>query len=250
MKNRFKILIIYVMIFTFLTGCAKVKDISPEHNGMIAEYVAGVLLKYSHSYKEKYEDLSGGFVSTVPDEFETETTPGEEETTTGKEEETTTVPNVPGQPSDKPTSEGETGTTEVEWHIEKEMGLEPLTMEYESYVVTKEYPDDEDAIFTFTAEDGYTFLVLNFKLYNDTDKDVTINNYSTRPAIKAYINDNKPVYNYANLMMNDITALKDITVKAGDVFDGIIVYMIKENELADITSLKLSCNDQEFIVKK
>ena len=252
MKNKFKVLIIFTMIFTFLTGCAKVKDLTPEENGIIAEYAAGVLLKYSPVYKDKYEDLSDDFVSTIPDQFETESST--EETTSDNEEETTTASgdsdNPTIKPSDEPDSEQESSTEEVEWHIEKEMGLEPLTMKFDSYVVTNEYPDDEDAIFTFTAEEGYTFLVLKFQLHNDTSQKVTINNHDKRPAIKAYINDNQPIYNYANLMMNDITALKDVTVEAGDYYDGIIVYMVKETELAEITSLKISYNEHEVVVKK
>ena len=248
MKNKIKLLSLCIVIFVMVTGCAKVKDLTPEQNAIIAEYAAGVMLKYSNVYKEKYEDLSDGFISNVPDEFETETETESETETDDEEETTTNSGNTPGGSSSNGNDESE--SADNEWHIEKEIGLAPLRMEFESCIITKEYPDDEDALFTFSAEEGYSFLIMNFYLYNDTTSDVTINNYDKKPAIKAYINDNKPVYNYANLMMNDITNLKAVTVAAGEVYEGIIVYMVNDDILDDISSIKLSYNDHEFIVKK
>ncbi len=241
MKNSIKILIIMIGMCISVCGCTKVRELKTEQNDIIAEYAAGVLVKYSYAYKGKYTDLSGDFKSEI---ILPETEPSDEETTP---EETTPDITDETTPSE---SAGEQETEKGKWDVSEAMGLNGLELEYRSYIITKEYPDDENAVFTFTAQEGYTFAVMKFLLVNKTGSDITVDNSELKPAVKAYFNDKAPVYNYANLMKDDITNLKNVTVTAGSSREAILVYMI-EDELAEhITGIKLEYNGMENIVKK
>lgn len=242
MKNSIKILITMIGMCISVCGCTKVRELKTEQNDIIAEYAAGVLVKYSYVYKGKYTDLSGDFKSEI---ILPETEPSIEEETTPEE----TSPDITDEttPSE---SVGEQETENGKWDVSEAMGLGGLELEYSSYIITKEYPDDESAVFTFTAQEGYTFAVMKFLLVNNTESDITVDNSELKPAVKAYFNDKSPVYNYANLMKDDITNLKNVTVPSGSSCEAILVYMI-EDELAEhINGIRLEFNGMENIVKK
>lgn len=239
MKNRLTFIASFIIIVMMFTGCTKGIDITTEQNDIVAEYIAGVLVKNSYFYMDKYEDLK----ETYAYEDESELEP---ETITPETEPETPVINPTDDP-DMPTSETET-YSDGKWHVAEAIGLSPLEIEYVSYDITNEYPKDDESLFSFTAEDGYTFIVLNFKLYNNTEDAVTVNNYTLKPAIRLYINDYAPTYNYGNLMFNDITNLKEVTVNPESSYDGIIVFMVDEEFTKDIKSMTVQYNDIEQVI--
>ena len=55
--------------------------------------------------------------------------------------------------------------------------------------------------------------------------------------------------NYANLMLNDITNLKNVTIKAGETQDGILVFMVPEDKVTEIKSIVLTYKDCKLTVK-
>lgn len=236
MKKRITFITFFIVMAMILTGCTKEIDITTEQNDIVAEYIAGILVKNSYFYMDKYEDLKETYAYEDESEPETET-----ETITPETEPETPVIN-PSDDPDMPTSETET-SSDGKWHVAEAIGLSPLEIEYVSYDITNEYPKDEESLFSFTAEYGYTFIVLNFKLYNNTEEAVTVNNSRLKPAIKLYINDFAPTYNYGNLMFNDITNLKEVTVNSESSYDGIIVFMVDEEFTKDIKSMAVQYND-------
>lgn len=241
MKKRITFITIFIVMAMLLTGCTKGIDITTEQNDIVAEYIAGVLIKNSYYYMDKYEDLKETYAYEEKSEPETET-----ETITPETEPETPVIN-PTDDTDTPASETETNS-DGKWHVAEAIGLSPLEIEYVSYDITNEYPKDEGSLFSFTAEDGYTFIVLNFKLYNNTEGAVTVNNSQLKPAIKLYINDYAPTYNYGNLMFNDITNLKELTINSKSSYDGIIVFMVDEEFTKDIKTMTVQYNGIEQVI--
>ena len=91
-KNIIAIMILCVMLFS---GCVNSIDINSKENTLIAEYAAGLLIKNSNFYKDRYyfwdeEDVS----QEIPSESES--------SQDGTEESPSTI-----NPNDKPTSEVE-----------------------------------------------------------------------------------------------------------------------------------------------
>lgn len=246
MKKRIILIISFIFILMMLTGCSLKIDMTMEQKDIVAEYIAGSLVKHSYLYEGKYDDLKETFSDEeYNSEEETEIPTNEPEI----EKETPVI-----DPTDSPDVSGPDGETEKEtsdgkWHVSEALGLSSLEIEYISYEITKEYPNNDESLFSFEAEEGYTFVVLNFKLINSLSKDVTINNSDLKPAVKIYINDNAPIYNYSNLMFNDITNLKDVTINANSTWEGIIVFMVEENVAYDIMNMSVKYDDVEYEIK-
>ena len=249
MKKRVLAVASIIMMFC-VTGCAKGPNLTTDENNMIAEYVAGVMLQHSYVYQDKYSDLNLPDIPNIEDPTE--------EVTEEPTEEITEEPTEDDTGAEKPSRDSEPETTEPEtempvsdnWDEAAEsLGLKPLKIKYNSYVITKEYPDDEDSWFTFEAEPGYTFVVGEFTLTNGTATDVTINNSDLKPVVRLVINDDKGFNNYGNLMLNDMTNMKNVTIKAGESYEAIIVFMVGDDEVKEINKLVLKHNEFEVRVK-
>lgn len=217
MKKRFLIIMIMLCVFAF-TGCAKVIEMTDEQNDMVAEYAAGVLIQRSYSYKLKYPNVSTDVPTTE------ETKPSEKETTASdSQEESTTVDN--SVPDKKLFGEV--------------LGVAPVELTYNDYKIVDEYPDDPDAMLSFQPQDGCKFIILEFTLHNPTEDSLTVNTAKSKPVFRATI-DKKRCNNYANLMLNDITNLDDVTIKAGEDYEGILIFMVDENVIANMKSFSIS----------
>ncbi|MCM1308391.1 MAG: hypothetical protein NC223_07310 [Butyrivibrio sp.] len=210
-----KLLIVTILSMFFLTGCAKAIEMTDEQSDMVAEYAAGALIRRSYSYKLKYPNIN-----------------------TEKPSEEPTVPEVPAiDPTDE-TKPEETAPVGAGSRLGELLGILPVEVSYTGYKVLKEYPDDADAIFTFEAEEGYEFIVLEFSLHNPGSEEVTVNTAKNGLVFKADINE-KRSNNYANLMLNDISNLNDVVIGAGEDFKGILVFMVDDKSAADIQSFSL-----------
>ena len=232
MKRITRITIPVILSCRILSGCANSIKLSSEHSDIIAEYAAGALLKYSYDYKSRYKDLGNDVVYEPETESPTTEPATQPATTPGNNEETTS---------------GNDNTNN--WNISKDLGLGELTIEYKNYVITSEYPNDSSAMFSFTAQEGYTFIVFKFDITNKGTQDVLCNNSDDEKVATLNLNGNTYYNNYANLMLNDITNLKNVTIKAGETQDGILVFMVPEDKVTEIKSIVLTYKDCKLTVK-
>lgn len=210
-----KLLIVTILSLFIFTGCAKAIEMTDEQSKMVAEYAAGALIRRSYSYKLKYPDYN-----------------------TQKPNEEPTTPEVPVINPTDATSPEETTAAESKYKLGELLGISPIEVTYKEYKVLDEYPDDPGAVFTFEAEEGYKFIIMEFNLHNPTGEAVTVNTAKAAPVLKADINDTR-YNNYANLMLNDITNLKDVVIEPGEDYEGILVFMEEEKAVSDIKSFTL-----------
>lgn len=208
-----KLLIVTILSLFIFTGCAKAIEMTDEQSKMVAEYAAGALIRRSYSYKLKYPDYNTQKPTEEP------TTP----------EASVTDPTGPDE---------ETTAAEEKYKLSELLGISPVEITYKEYKILDEYPDDPDAVFTFKAEEGYKFIIMEFNLHNPTEKAVTVNTAKAAPVLKADINGMR-YNNYANLMLNDITNLKDVVIEPGEDYKGILVFMEEEKAVSDIKSFTL-----------
>lgn len=113
MKRITRITIPVILSCLILSGCANSIKLSSEHSDIIAEYVAGALLKYSYDYKSRYKDLGNDVVYEPETESPTTEPATQPATTPGNNEETTSV-----------------NDNTNNWNISKDLGLGELTIEY------------------------------------------------------------------------------------------------------------------------
>ena len=210
------------------SGCAGIPDMTAEQNNAVAEYAASALIERSYSYRARYvDDLEPLTEAETEDESESES-----------ESESAAI-----NPSEAETE------APVDFDIAKDMGLEGVKVSYGSYKIAEEYPDDPDALFSFEPQDGYSFLVVSLDITNTGTEAVTLNNSDKTNIIKLRIG-NKGCNNYANLLNNDITNLKGVTIEAGASFESIVIFMVQDDILNDMNEFTLSTDEGESITVK
>ncbi len=198
-------MILCVMLFS---GCVNSIDINSKENTLIAEYAAGLLIKNSNYYKDRYyfwdeEDVS----QEIPSEDES------------SQDETDEAPSTIN-PDDKP-------TTEVEKELAKVFGLSQVALKYDTYTVVDRYNADPEGYFELVAEPGYDFVVVKYILSNNTSNDIIVDNSSKDILVKAGFNKEYVYNNYdASILLNDLTHLKNVKIAAGDKYEAVIIFMV------------------------
>lgn len=229
-KNMF---IAFLASAFFLSGCAKAVDLTEEENNLVAEYAAGVLIDRSYYVENKYIEETTVETTSI------------EESTSGD------TPII--DPSE--TSVVEETTTETNnFDIAKELGVEGLKITYIGYSVVNEYPDDPDAMFTFQSEPGFQFLVIDFEMTNNSDADITVNTAADLPVFQADFNGDYQYNNYGSLLTNDLSNLKDVSIKSGESFQSVLIFMVRESVLTNLDDSKITIklsgsNDMITIIK-
>ena len=189
-------------------GCVKSIDIDSKENALIAEYAAGLLIKNSNYYKDRYyfwdeEDVS--------QELPSETESSQDDT----DESPSTI-----NPDDKPADK-------IEKELAKVFGLSQATLKYDSYTIVDRYNADPEGYFELVAEPGYDFVVVKYVLSNNTGNDIVLDNSSKDILVKAGFNNEYVYNNYdASILLNDITHLKNVKIAAGDKYEAVIIFMI------------------------
>ena len=237
---RRKLLILTIICAFMLTGCTKAIELTDEQSGLVAEYAAGALVRNSYSYKSKYPDADI-VRPTLPEKETTDEEATETETTSATDEPATHAQET--KPDDGALEDGLANAS-------KALGIEPVELTYKSYKIVDEYPDDPDALFTVVPEPGYRFIVVFFNLHNPSDTAVTLNTLENSTIFKATIN-RVSVNNFATLLLNDVTALSEVTIEAGADYEGLVLFMVNESTANEMESFKLSYkyNDVSYSVQ-
>ena len=219
MRKKVTGVIVSALIACLMAGCTKATELTEEQNDIIAQYAANIIIEKSFDYDKRYKER-----------------PSQEETASS--EETSDGETTPDSTETVP-EETTTASPQENSIFTSALGINNVTVAYKGYNVTKEYPDNEDALFTFGAQEGYSFVVLNLTINNNGAQAVNINTYNEKPIYKIKVN-NKTYNNYANLMHNDISGLQDITIAAGSSYDAILVFMVEDEKINNVTSMQVT----------
>lgn len=221
--------LLVLLCMAALTGCGK-NDISltNEENDLVAEYIAGTLLKYSCDNEWKYQKLNTAQKTGVT-------------TTAGTNSSTQTPTQSQAGNSQKPTASsssaastatvsasGTAGTTSTDLmgSLPSALGLSGVTVKYKDYVTGSSYPSD--AYISVPAQQGYKVVAVELTLTNTSGQAVTLNS-SGNVTFKLEVGGTG-VVNYASILKNDITALKNVSLAAGASKDVVVLFQVKESD--------------------
>lgn len=210
MNKKITVVAILVMA-TCMAGCTKAKELTEEENNMVAQYAANMIIERSYKYQNKYPELQ---------------TSSDEEQTSSEAEQETTI------------QETETALEQESSMFTAALNIDDVSAKYKGYKVVKEYPDHEDALFTFEAQSGYSFVVFNIEITNDSTEKIILNTAKDSTIYKIKIN-NRNYNNYANLLLNDISGLNDVEIEASGVYDAVLVFMVEDKEIDNLKSMTL-----------
>lgn len=231
--------LLVLLCMAALTGCGK-NDISltNEENDLVAEYIAGTLLKYSYDNEWKYQKLNTAQKTGVT-------------TTAGTNSSTQTPSQSQAGNSQKPTASsssaastatvsasGTAGTTSTDLmgSLPSALGLSGVTGKYKDYVTGSSYPSD--AYISVPAQQGYKVVAVELTLTNTSGQAVTLNS-SGNVTFKLEAGGTG-VVNYASILKNDITALKNVSLAAGASKDVVVLFQVKESDASSVAGSSMT----------
>ena len=231
--------LLVLLCMAALTGCGK-NDISltNEENDLVAEYIAGTLLKYSCDNEWKYQKLNTAQKTGVT-------------TTAGTNSSTQTPTQSQAGNSQKPTASsssaastatvsasGTAGTTSTDLmgSLPSALGLSGVTVKYKDYVTGSSYPSD--AYVSVPAQSGCEVVAVELTLTNTSGQAVTLNS-SGNVTFKLEVGGTG-VVNYASILKNDITALKNVSLAAGASKDVVILFQVKESDASSVAGASMT----------
>lgn len=220
--------LLVLLCMAALTGCGK-NDISltNEENDLVAEYIAGTLLKYSYDNEWKYQKLNTAQKTGVT-------------TTAGTNSSTQTQTQSQAGNSQKPTASSSSAasttasasgtagktSTDLMGSLSSALGLSGVTVKYKDYVTGSSYPSD--AYVSVPAQSGCEVVAVELTLTNTSGQAVTLNS-SGNVTFKLEVGGTV-VSNYASILKNDITALKNVSLAAGASKDVVVLFQVKESD--------------------
>lgn len=237
MKRWSKIAAMLICMAMFLTGCANtIPDLSEEQNAMVAEYAAGLLLKYDKNYNNALEMPEEEEV--VPEEAAQEE-PAKEETETAKpaEEEM--------QETDRPEAteelQGETVITDIATFLE----LEGISINYTGYEITDSYVQGEDIAFSLDATPGKQLLVVNFDITNTMAEDTEVDILNKKDMrFRLSVNDGAKKKVLYTMLMNDLSVYKN-TLAAGMTENAVLICELPPEEANAVETISLYMQNGE-----
>ncbi len=217
MKKIAALILILVCVFS-LAGCSKNVRLSEEQSDLVAEYIAGELLKYSHDNKWNYHKLGQDVNTSVV----SPTKPVQN----GQQQSGTTDDASGNNSSDiLPTTAAADG--DVMENMADALGLGGASISYDSYTTGSVYPEDEFAL-GVKANEGYELYVFNFKISNNTSDTLTANTYSKGVTLKLDVGG-KSISQSATILKNDLIILKDAAIEAGQTYDAVVVFQVPKD---------------------
>ena len=180
-------------------GCGEMPDLTQEETDLIAEYAAGMLLKYDRDinrlvdtsmYEEEVEEEV-----ILPEE--------EEEPTETEEEESTSVVDVSQDEETEPTVSS----------VEQYYGVPNVMITYTGYEVSDSYPpssEGEDLVFSMEASSGTQLLVLKFNAQNLSGEDQNLNMLGYGARFRVSVNGESSKGALATMLVNDMQTYNDV----------------------------------------
>lgn len=237
-----------------LTGCIDaMPNMTDEQEDMIAEYAAGLLLKYSPNYDYRLvsdRDLEQALIdeqnamllaeqaAQEQSEMQTDEGSSEENTT----EESNMTENEEEISENEETSEETKKELSADANLAAELGIEDVSIKYLSCEAYSTYPVENDG-FSVSAAKGKKILVLYFDVVNLKDEDVNydFNDYTFKGKVK--INDGRQNPILTTMLVDDITSYIG-RMSAGESIQLVATAEISEEiaDSIDTVELQLSGN--------
>jgi len=190
-----------------LVGCGK-NDITltTEQNDLIAEYIAGTLLKYSYDNEWKNQKLNTALNTYVPKNSQsaTQTATTAAQTTNKTTTDTTNKSNVTSTTAAK---------TDVSTSLPQALGLSGVSITYKSFVVGDKYPEGS-YVLSVPAESGCKVVAVEFTLTNNSGSEINLTTKGSSVSMKLNAGGSN-VSTYSSMLKNDLLNLNNVKISAG-----------------------------------
>ncbi|MDF2870295.1 MAG: hypothetical protein K0R05_1870 [Anaerocolumna sp.] len=241
------LLILTLFCGMMFTGCAKMTDLSDQQSDVIAEYMAGSVLRYTDNYKEalvypedsKDEQNNGTVIKESNDTKEESTA----NTATDKQETNKGAVTT----SSTGTKDTKTEKSDLDYQeFYKIISDNKYQIKYNDFKLQSSYAQ-RDAYFTLTPTSGNKLLAVNFKVSNKSKSSVKVNLDKIHIVYKLSTKDGKSYSPMVTLLDTDMKYL-NFTLKSGNSDDAVLIFDVPENLKTDGLTLSISLNGQKAIL--
>lgn len=233
MRKRIALLMIAGAVGIQLSGCNLASEVSvPEEEGtLIAEYAAGLLLKYDSKHGNglaRIEEAEETEEEAVVSEKKKEETP--EEAANAIHDELATGVDMN---ADSPVPLGEA------------MGLTGFDVIYQSYEVCDIYPTEApgDMFFSMQASPGKDLMIVHFNVTNTSEYEQQCDMVNNSTLFRLIINGSERINQQTTILLNDLKQYQDSIAGYGMV-DAVLVFEIAEGTQGNFQMLQLLVKDE------
>lgn len=257
-----RVISLFVLIVLICTGCGSNITVTTEQNDLMAEYVSGVLLKYSFDNEWKYTKIRNaekGISSSVSSSKISNTT---EQTITNTTNNTSNTTNTINSTKSATTSSNTstnnslttgsvTGSTEASTGSASVTNADPMativqglnlngaTINYNKYIVASNYPE-ENLVLSVPAGSGQKVIAIEFSISNPTATPIVCNTSSNNLTMKLIVNKDSGNSEAVTMLKNDLINLNNVTINSNSSYTAVAIYLVPESKATSISSLELS----------
>ena len=237
-------LAVSIMSSVMLTGCIDaMPDMTEEQENMVAEYAAGLLLKYSPNYdyrlvsERELEEVIQAENEAALQKETTQMQESEMEETEPDKTEENIQPDNDSSNEQQIVEDIDTDMFSADADIAQELGIEGLSVRYQSYEVYDTYPK-ENSGFSLSAANGKKLLIVYFDVENTTDEDMQVdfNEYNIKGKVK--VNDERASSVLNTMLVDDMISYIG-QISAGETLQLVFATEVSEEAANEIESIKL-----------
>lgn len=205
--KKISVLLCGLAVALLTAGCGEMPELTQEETELIAEYAAGILLKYDSGQSNRLVDTSGYDEEIEEEESAPESEEPEEEP---ELEEVTTVVDVSQDEETEPAVSS----------VEEYYGVPNVMITYTGYEVTDSYPpssEEDDLVFSMDASAGTQLLVLKFNAQNLSGEDQSLNMLGYGARFRVSVNGESSKGALATMLVNDMQTYNDVISASSSV---------------------------------
>ena len=222
------------------TGCGDKVTLTEEQNDLIAEYVAGVMLKHSYDNEWNYQKLdiaknTYNSKGSINNSATTNNTVGSTQASTVISQPAAQSQTTQQTASSKPGKVAASG--DVITDMKKAMELRNADLAYSTYVVGERYPTDEFAI-CVPASESYKIIAVEFTITNNTGDTIEANTGSSGINFALNVNGTT-IKQLTSILKNDISALSKVSIPSGSGYTAVALFQVTDSLADNITSMNL-----------
>ncbi len=218
-------IILLLTIALSLTGCMKDYALSEAETGIVAEYMAGLLIKYDDDRETSLIDRDELFLDQGSDDR------------AKNDLQTSTAPTPPADESESGNDEsGSKENAESDaYTVSEVIGVEGLDIQYISYKLYNSYPEDEtNSYFSITPREGNQLLVASFSIENKTNDNIKLDLRKADISYQLDINVGTIRKPYVAFIENDLRLI-NIMIEKNTTRTAVLIFEVpKDLDMSDI----------------
>ena len=231
--KKISLLMIILYAGMQLTGCGLMPELSltDEQGRLVAEYAAGLLLKYDKGHSIGLEKLEDTPLEETPVEEESPAVEADTPAAAAETPETISQDEIPS--AEEVTSDSVVPMAEA-------MGIDGFDVSYQSYEVCDIYPEEQsdDMVFSMQAAPGKELMIVHFNLTNTSEEDQLCDMVESDVMFRLIINGSERINEQTTILLNDLKQYQD-TIAGYGMADTVLVFEITDGAQDNFESLQL-----------